>query len=205
VEALDEEQEVARLRRWFADQIESFDEKAWNSASWCAGWSMRDVLAHLVQNAERTYGSLTVDLVRGGFGPDRSMSKAAKRLRDLPVPELAGRLRRAADRHFRLPGNQEGMGLVDVLVHGADAFRPVGVDVDAPPADAVPALDALWKRGRVIVHAVPQRDRRLRATDVEWCRGSGPEVTGRAIDLLLLVANRRQVLPQLDGPGLVGL
>jgi uncharacterized protein (TIGR03083 family) len=205
VEAVDEEQEVARLRRQFADRIDSLDETAWNSASWCDGWLVRDVLAHLVQNAERTYTSLTLDLLRGGFGPDRAMSKAAKRLRSRPVPELADRLRSAAGRHFHLPGNSEGMGLADLLVHTADAFRPVGLDVDAPPADAAPALNALWKTGRVVVHAVAHRGRRLVATDLDWKRGSGPEVRGKAMDLLLLVANRRQVLPNLEGPGLVGL
>jgi hypothetical protein len=97
------------------------------------------------------------------------------------------------------------MGLADVLVHSADAFRPLGLDVEVAPADVVPALDALWTSGRVVVHAVPQRGRRLVATDLDWSRGSGPEVTGKSLDLLLLVANRRQVLPCLEGPGLAGL
>jgi hypothetical protein len=77
--------------------------------------------------------------------------------------------------------------------------------VDAPPADAVLVLDAYWRRGRTIVHAAPHRGHRLVATDLDWTRGSGPEVRGKAIDLVLLVANRRQVLPNLEGPGLVGL
>jgi uncharacterized protein (TIGR03083 family) len=198
-------QTTVRLRRQFAEGIESLDETAWSSASWCDGWLVRDVLAHLVQNAERTYTSLTLDLLRGGFGPDRSMSKAAKRLRNIPVPDLADRLRRAADRHFHLPGSTESMGLADVLVHSADAFRPSGLDVVASPAEAGPALDALWKSGRVVVHAVPHRNRCLVATDLDWSRGNGPEVRGRAIDLLLFVANRRQAIPDLEGPGLAGL
>ena len=97
------------------------------------------------------------------------------------------------------------MGLADVLVHSADAFRPVGQDVDVLPAHTVPALDALWKTGRVVVHAVPHRGRRLVATDMDWSRGDGPEVRGKVIDLVLLVANRRQVIPLLEGSGLVGL
>ena len=44
----------------------------------------------------------------------------------------------------------------------------------------------------------------LVATDLDWSRGSGPEVRGRAMALLLLVANRRQVLPYLEGSGLAG-
>jgi uncharacterized protein (TIGR03083 family) len=205
VEAVDLAQEKARLRRQFADRIASLDEAAWDTASWCAGWRVRDVLAHLVKGAEMSYGSLTLDLVRGGFRPDRSVGRAATRLGAEPVPALAERLRRAADRQFHLVGTSEAMGLVDVLVHSADALRPVGLEVDAPPADAPPALDALWKAGRMIVHASPQQGRRLVATDVDWSRGSGPEVRGRGIDLLLLVANRRQVLPDLAGPGLAGL
>jgi hypothetical protein len=77
--------------------------------------------------------------------------------------------------------------------------------VDAPPSDALPALDALWKAGRVVVHAAPHRGRRLVATDIDWSRGNGPDVRGKAIDLMLLVANRRQVLSSLEGPGIVGL
>jgi uncharacterized protein (TIGR03083 family) len=205
VGTVDVSSETARLRRRFAEEIEAYDETMWNSNSWCQGWLVRDVLAHLVQNAERTYRSLTVDLLRGGFRPDLSMSKAAKRLRSVPVLELTERLRSASSRHFHLVGSSEGMGLADVLVHTADAFRPVGLDVDAPPADAAVALDALWTSGKVVVHAVPQRGRSLVSTDLEWSRGTGPEVRGRAIDLLMLVANRRQVLPLLDGPGVVGL
>lgn len=205
VDTVEIRQEIARLRRQFADRIESLDESAWNSASWCEGWRIRDVLSHLVQNAERTYRSLAVDLMRGGFRPDRSMDKAAKRLGKVPVPELAHRLRTAAERELRLPGSSAAMGLTDVLVHSADAFKPLGLDADLPPADAPPALDALWGAGRVVVHAVPQRGRRFVATDVDWSRGSGPEVRGKGMDLLLLVANRRQVLPSLEGPGLTGL
>jgi uncharacterized protein (TIGR03083 family) len=205
VEPVDVPREVARLRNQFADRVESLEEQAWSTPSWCSDWLVRDVLAHLVQNAERTYASLTVDLLRGGLGPDRAMRKAATRLRHVPVPELAGRLRRASGRHFHLHGSPEAMGLADLLVHGADALRPVGLDIDAPPPDAALALEALWKTGRMIVHAVPQEGRRLVATDLEWSRGTGPEVRGRTVDLLLLVANRPQVSPWLHGTGVEGL
>lgn len=129
---------------------------------------------------------------------------AAKRLAEVPVPGLAGRLR-AAQGGIRVPGFPIAIGLGDVLVHTADAFRPLGMGVDAPPADAIPVLDAYWQKGRTIFHAAPHRGRRLVATDIEWKRGSGPEVRGKAIDLLLLVANRRQVLSCLEGPGLAGV
>ena len=41
----------------------------------------------------------------------------------------------------------------------------------------------------------------LRATDTDWRHGSGPEVTGPAIALLLAMAGRKTALDDLTGPG----
>jgi len=47
--------------------------------------------------------------------------------------------------------------------------------------------------------------RHLFATDLDWSRGKGLKVRAKVIDLVLLVANRHQVLVRLEGPGLQGL
>ena len=101
VETAEVPQEVLRLRHEFADRIVAMDETAWDEASWCSGWQVRDVLAHLVRNAESTPWSLMSDLLRGGFRPDHSVNIAAKRLSGVPVRELADRLRSAADERLR--------------------------------------------------------------------------------------------------------
>lgn len=74
-----------------------------------------------------------------------------------------------------------------------------------PAADVLVVLETYKKWGRRMFHAVPHRGLSLNATDVDWRSGVGPEVRGRAIDLLLLVANRRQVVGDLDGPGVANL
>jgi hypothetical protein len=89
-----------------------------------------------------------------------------------------------------------------MLVHGADALRPLDLELAGPPSDAAGVLEAYWRIGQLAFHAAPHKGLTLKATDFDWTKGRGPEVRGRAIDLLLLVANRRQVLPCLDGPGL---
>lgn len=202
VETAEVPHEVARLRHQFADRIVALDETAWDQASWCSEWQVRNVLAHLVRNAESTPWSLMSDLLRGGFRPDHSVDKAAKRMSGLPVPELADRLRSAADKRLRSDGSSKPFGMGDVVVHSADAFRPFGADVDIRPDVAACVLEAYWDRARLVVHAAPHRGHRLVATDLDWSRGSGTEITGRTIDLVLFVANRRQVLPLLGGPGL---
>jgi len=205
VETAEVPQEVARLRHQFADRFVALNETTWDEPSWCSGWQVRDVLAHLVRNAESTPWSLLRDLLRGGFRPDYSVNKSAKRLRGVPVPELADRLRRAADERLRSGGSSKPFGMGDVVVHSADAFRPLGEDVDVSPDVAAAVLDAYWDRARMVVHAAPHRGHRLVATDLDWSRGSGTEIRGKTIDLVLFVANRCQVLPLLEGPGLGAL
>jgi hypothetical protein len=97
------------------------------------------------------------------------------------------------------------LGLGDLLVHSADALRPAGIMPEPPLGDVLVVLDTYRKWGRRVVHATPDRGVCLAATDADWRRGTGPEVRGRAIDLLLLVANRRQVVDRLDGPGVAQL
>jgi uncharacterized protein (TIGR03083 family) len=205
VETAEVPREIARLRHQFADRIVALDETAWDEASWCSGWQVRDVLAHLVRNAESTPWSLMSDLLRGGLRPDHSVDRAAKRLRRVPVPELADRLRRAADERLGSGGASKPFGMGDVVVHTADAFRPLDEDVVVLPDAAATVLDAYWDRARFVVHAAPHRGHRLVATDFAWSRGSGTEIRGRTIDLVLFVANRRQVVPWLEGPGLAEL
>jgi uncharacterized protein (TIGR03083 family) len=197
--------EVAARRRELADRVESLEPNSWDAESWCEGWRVRDVLGHLVHLAEATQVSMARDIARAGGRPDRALSRIAHQLGDSPVAELADRLRAAAGGRFHVFGTPASVALGEVVVHSADALRPVGAELEAPVADAVAVLGLYRRIGRVAFHSAPVRGRRLVATDANWNSGKGPEVRGRATDLLLLLANRRQVVPLLEGPGLVGL
>lgn len=116
------------------------------------------------------------------------------------MPDLVDHLRRATDRG--MVGLPPELSLGDVLIHSADALCPAAIVPNPPVADVVVVLETYRKWGRRVFHAVPHRAVSLAATDVEWRAGDGPEVRGRAFDLLLLVANRRPVVDRLEGPGL---
>jgi uncharacterized protein (TIGR03083 family) len=195
--------EVRRLRIEFADGIAGLSADQWDTPSWCAGWRVRDVLGHLVSMRETKRPALVWEIIRCGFRPDSAVDQLARATGDQPVPELVERLRHAADRP--VAGLPPELTLGDVLVHSADALRPCGLMPDPPAADVVVVLETYKKWGRRTFHAVPHRGRSLSATDVDWRSGVGPEVRGRAIDLLLLVANRREVVDQLEGPGVATL
>ena len=193
--------EVARLRHALADRLGGLDEAQWEQGSWCPGWRVRDVLGHLVYLAEATRPSVLRDAVRNGVLPDRLVDRTARQLGAEPVPALAQRLRAGARGRFHLWGTPPAVALGEVLVHSADALRPLGVEPEVRPDGVAPVLAAYRRLGRLAFHGAPQRGLRLVATDLDWTAGQGPVVQGRAIDLLLLMANRHQVLPQLSGPG----
>jgi uncharacterized protein (TIGR03083 family) len=196
---------VADYRCRVADAFDALTPEQWNSPSWCSGWRIRDVLGHLVHNAEVSRGSMMQGAIRHPIHPDRGVDLSARRLGDEPVPALAQRLRQARHGGVRVIGFPLAAGLGDVVVHGNDALRPLGREFAVDPNDAILVLDAYRSVGGLIFHWRPLRIVRLVATDVRWTCGKGPEVTGRAIDLVMLMANRRQVLGTLSGPGLANV
>jgi len=42
----------------------------------------------------------------------------------------------------------------------------------------------------------------LRATDTDWSHGSGPEVSGPLLSLVMAMTGRKVALDDLEGPGL---
>ncbi|HET6916362.1 MAG TPA: maleylpyruvate isomerase family mycothiol-dependent enzyme [Acidimicrobiales bacterium] len=193
--------ELGRLRLEFVDAVAGLSPDQWDVPSWCAGWRVRDVVGHLVSMRVTGQAELFWRIARTGFRPDRAVDRLARQFGDRPEAQLLEQLRDAGDEGFRLPGVPAELGLGDLLVHTADALRPLGISPDPPVDDVVVVLDVYKRWGRRVFHALPHQGVALVATDVEWRDGLGPEVRGKAIDLLLLVANRRQVIGCLDGPG----
>jgi uncharacterized protein (TIGR03083 family) len=193
---------VAELRRRIATSVRELSPAAYETRSWCGDWSVRDVCGHLVHLAEASQTSMFCDVLTNGMVPDRSLNRIARRLGERPASELADRLESSADGRFHLLGTSPAVALGEVVVHGADMFRPLDVAWDVDPELVVRVVPTYrWLR-RVAFHAKPLGRVQLSATDVDWTEGEGPQIRGRAIDLLLLLANRTPVLAALSGPGL---
>jgi uncharacterized protein (TIGR03083 family) len=192
---------VRDQRRALADQVGALDPAAWDSPSWCAGWRVRDVLGHLVHLAEASQLSMAGDMVRHGGRPNQALARCATRLGDLPVADLADRLRAGSGGRFHVPGMPRTIVLGEVLAHGSDMLRPLSLSLSVSAQTVTPVLDTYWRVGRVAFGTKATRRVRLVATDSEWAHGTGDEVRGTSLDLLLLLANRTQVLPALSGAG----
>jgi uncharacterized protein (TIGR03083 family) len=96
--------------------------------------------------------------------------------------------------------------LFDVIVHSQDIALPVGRDFQVPVAFTRRGLQRVWEMGWPFNARKKLGAFTLRATDTNWRVGDGPEVTGPALALLLLLTGRlNAAASDLHGPGVKAL
>lgn len=92
------------------------------------------------------------------------------------------------------------IALVDGTIHHQDIRRPLGQPRTIAAERLIRVLQLVPKNPRL--GARPRiKGLRLRATDVDWTHGSGPEVTGPGEALLMAMAGRTAAVADLGGPG----
>jgi uncharacterized protein (TIGR03083 family) len=94
--------------------------------------------------------------------------------------------------------------LGETIVHGEDVFRALGGYRDHPTAHVVAVADFYQNSNLLIGTKKRIAGLTLRATDTSWQHGSGPEVAGPILALLLAMTGRATALEDLTGDG-VGL
>lgn len=172
----------------------------WDEPSLCAGWRVRDVVAHMISFEDLGGRQLLERAAKGGFVLSRVNAVVLAEYRELDPDALLARL----NTHLRPRGITTffgGMvGFLDALIHHQDIRRSLGKPREIPAERLLPALNfALWVPPiRGVLRA---RGLRLVATDLEWTWGRGPEVRGPGEPLLMAIAGRRGVVGELSGPG----
>jgi len=194
---------VDEQRRLLADLLGSLPPAAWSTPSLCDGWTVRDVAAHLSMAATMPVGEVLRWFVRARGNLDRVIhDSAVDRARTRSTDQIVADLRGIVGSRRLAPGTFWRDPLLDILVHGQDMARPLGREV-VPPADAArTAVDWVWQRRYPFFPSRRLGGLRLVATDTDWRRGSGPELRGPALGLLLLSTGRAAGLDDVTGPGL---
>lgn len=92
--------ELARQERLdFAELLVSLTPAQWNSASLCAGWSVRDVVAHCVSFEGLSPRELIERFLRGRLQTNRINALAVQDLAGRPAAQLIELLRDNAEPH----------------------------------------------------------------------------------------------------------
>ena len=187
-------------RRDLADLLDSLTPEQWLHPSLCEGWSVRDVVAHVVSYEELGYLGLAVVFLRGGFRPARVNRIRLDAYRDRQPGQLVELLRSHLAPRGLTAGQGGAIGLADCLIHHQDIRRPLGLHRKVPDERLIEALKITLK-----APTLPTR-RNARglcvvATDLDWQHGTGAEVRGAGESLLMALAGRSVAIDELRGPG----
>lgn len=180
--------------------LERLSRKQWETPSLCSGWTVHDVLAHLVDTAKMTRWSFVKRLVTARFDFHRDNARGVEWERASDPSVTLDRFRAVAGRTDTPPAAL-ATRLVEAFVHGEDIRRPLGIVGTYPPEHVATALNHQVKTpvgfegGKERAAGI-----RLVATDADIDIGTGDEVRGTAISLLLALSGRPVDASELTGP-----
>lgn len=190
------------------EDLAHLDAEQWRTPSLCAGWTVHDVVAHLVDTARTTRLGFLAGLARARFDFDRQNRVGVERERGASPQETLERLRHVATRTSTPPAPLDTR-LVEEVVHGEDIRRPLGLAHTYTPEAVVRSLRLQARTSESFGGAKQLLTRvRLTATDADLsigATGRAPEVTGSALALLLAVSGRRDAVAGLHGDGVATL
>ncbi|MFC7489505.1 MULTISPECIES: maleylpyruvate isomerase family mycothiol-dependent enzyme [unclassified Knoellia] len=117
---------VRAERLALVEDLSGLEASQWDEQSLCGDWTVREVAAHLVNNALTTRLGIVVAMSRARFDFDRqNATGVARALGDSPADTLAN-LRAVVDRRTGPPARLDSR-LVEEVVHGEDIRRPLGI------------------------------------------------------------------------------
>jgi uncharacterized protein (TIGR03083 family) len=190
-------------RRALADDLSSLDDEQWAQPSLCPGWTVRDVLAHMTATAKITPSKFFPALLASGLKFNAMTDKLRANELGSSGAETLDNFRSVLGATTHPPGPTMAM-VGEAVVHSADIRWPLGIAYTYPSEATTSAAD-FYKSSNLLIGAKKRIDGlTLRATDVDWSTGSGPEVSGPMISLVLSMCGR-QALGDLSGDGVATL
>lgn len=192
---------IHQQRRELAGVLRALDTATWDAPSACAGWTVRDVAAHVIHSPQYRWRDFVAMMVRARFDLNRAILVDGQRLGTAPPADILDQFERWDGSRSVPPTTTPLEPLIDVLVHTQDVVRPIGREHPMPVDAARAATErVLAKRQKVFA---PHRLDAVRvvATDTDWARGSGPEVRAPMQEILLLATGRGCDRRLLEGDG----
>lgn len=191
-----------RERAAMADTLDELKPGRWDEPSLCAGWSVQVMAAHILAGAEQTPLGFVTGLAKAGGRFNTMIDRDARRLAALPRKEIVERLRACTTTTNGPPGTPPEVMLGEIVVHGGDIRLPLGLVQELHTEAVLASLEHYKNTGFPVGTKKRIAGLRLIATDVDWSHGSGDEVSGPGLPLMLAMTGRAGGLADLTGAGL---
>lgn len=197
----DVRQLIRAQRDALGDLLESLSDAEWDLASLCTGWRVRDVVAHCVQSHVATPWTFASEWIASGFSLKVRNERWVARRRPRSRSEVIDEYRATAVR-LAIPAAETPYALVEAVIHGYDIAWPLRRTIEVPATSLVVVADTC-RRTNPFLHSKQRcAGLALRASDISWSAGSGPQVAGPLASIIMAITGRPAALDDLSGKGL---
>ena len=187
-------------REALAADLATLTGEQWATRSLCTDWTVRDVLGHMTATAKMTPPKFFASFAAAGFKFNNMTAKGVSAEATASPADGLANFRDHLKDTTHPPGPVESM-LGEAVIHSEDIRRPLGLTREYPP-EALVRVAQFFQGSNMIVGAKGRiADLTLRATDTDWSTGTGPEVTGPQLSLILAMTGRSAALADLSGDG----
>jgi uncharacterized protein (TIGR03083 family) len=182
---------IAAERQELATILAGLPPQSWDSPTLCAGWRVRELVAHITMPFRYRPARFAFEMIRSGGNFNRMADRCARRDAAAPPGQLTAALRDNAGNPWKPPGGGYQGALTHDVIHGLDITVALGLGRRVPRERLGIVLDGITGAKSVRFFGTDLAGIELRADDLDWSFGSGTPVSGSAQDLALVVCGRK--------------
>jgi len=191
---------IAAQRAELAEVLAGLPAPRWDEPTLCAGWRVREVVAHITMPFRYGRGRFGLELAKSRGRFNEMADRVARRDAAAMSPaELAGAVRSNVGHPWKPPGGGYTGALAHDLIHGLDITVPLGIARPVPEERLRLILPGSLTDRSVRFFGVDLGEVELRACDMDWTLGSGTPLEGAGADLLLVLSGRTLPAGRLTG------
>ncbi len=181
------------------DLLATLTPAQWNAPTLCAGWRVREVIAHTTLPYRMSLGRFLLGMARARGNFNRMADRSARHDAERMSPEqLLAELRNNITHPWTPPGGGPQGALAHDVIHGLDITVGLGLD-RRPPPDRVALVLKDLRAKNIAYFGTDLTGVSLQATDLDWRYGTGTPVRGSVADLLLVLCGRQLPPGHLEG------
>src|SRR5918995_4786409 len=169
---------VVAERRDQVDLLAGLPPGQWDQPTLCAGWRVREVIAHTTMPYRTSVPRLILEMAKARGDVNRMADRTARRDAErMSTAELRAALRDNVTHPWTPPGGGTVGALSHDVIHGLDITVGLGLDRLVPP-ERVGLVLAGIKPKNIAFFGVDLDGVELRATDLDWRYGAGEPLRG---------------------------
>ena len=184
-----------------ADTVTGFTDAQWDAPSLCAGWRVREVIAHITMPTRMSSLRFFVEMARDRGNVNRMADRFARRDAALPTSELVEAMRSEHLSRWTPPGGGSRGALVHTVIHGLDITDALALDRTVPPDRLRVVLSETIRPKSTRFFGLDVDGLRIEAADLDWASGEGSVVRADGQTIALALCGRPVAPGALSGEG----